>query len=282
MKIFHTTKELRSELSWLKNEGSTIGFIPTMGALHKGHISLIGKSKKETSFTVCSIFVNPTQFNNPNDLKKYPRTLDKDIELLEEIKCDILFVPSEKEVYPEPDTRQFDFGTLGKVMEGSFRPGHFNGVAQVVSRFFSIINPHKAYFGEKDFQQLVIIRELVKSEKINVQIIGCPTVREQDGLAMSSRNSLLSPLQRQNAPLISQTLFKAAGLSKNGFSVNSVSNWVENQINSSDYLKVEYFQIVNEDGLIPVSGWNEGTGIIGCIAVYAGDVRLIDNVRFNL
>ena len=206
MEIVSTRKDLRNKIDRWKNEGKVIGFVPTMGALHKGHLSLVKEARKQSDVVVVSIFVNPTQFNNPDDLKTYPRDLDKDVKMLEELDVELIFAPTVKEMYPEEDTRQFDFGNLDKVMEGKYRPGHFNGVAQVVSKLFDQVTPDKAFFGEKDFQQLAIIRRLVKDLKMPVDVVGCPIVREPDGLAMSSRNMLLTPEMRKNAPVIAETL----------------------------------------------------------------------------
>lgn len=278
MRIFKKTKKLKEEISSIRNEGKKIGFVPTMGALHKGHISLIKKSLKENEITVCSIFVNPNQFNNKNDLLKYPRTLETDLNLLDKAGCNIVFTPSVEEIYPEPDTRVFDFGILDKVMEGKFRAGHFNGVAQVVSRLFDIVQPNKAYFGEKDFQQLAIIKSLTRQLNLPVEIIPCPIVRETDGLAMSSRNKLLSPAHRKSSKLISETLFRA--IEKKNMSLEELKTWVIQTINSDDNLKVEYFEIVDFDSLHSLNNWSDSTKPIGCIAVFAGEVRLIDNIRF--
>jgi pantoate--beta-alanine ligase len=278
MQIFTGTNELKDKISFIINEGKKIGFVPTMGALHYGHISLIEKSLKENEVTVCSIFVNPNQFNNKTDLLRYPRTLENDLKLLEKAGCNIVFAPAVKEIYPEPDNRVFDFGILDKVMEGKFRTGHFNGVAQVVSRLFDIVQPTKAYFGEKDFQQLAIIKSLTRQLNLPVEIIPCPIVRETDGLAMSSRNKLLSPAQRESSKLISETLFRA--IEKKNMPLEELKTWVIHTINSNDNLKVEYFEIVDFDSLHSLSNWSDSARPIGCIAVFAGEVRLIDNIRF--
>lgn len=272
--------ELKSILQGYRDKGNKIGFVPTMGALHKGHISLVERSVEENDITVVSIFVNPTQFNDTNDLKNYPRMPEKDISLLNEAGVDIVFMPSESEMYPEPDSRVFDFGTLDKVMEGKFRPGHFNGVAQVVSKLFDIVNPHRAYFGEKDYQQLAIIRAMVGILGYNIEIVGCPIAREPDGLAMSSRNLLLTPEHRRSAPAIYKTLADARNKTDE-FSVKEMISWVEKQINSNPNLRVEYFELVDADTLLPVSSWEHPNRIVGCIAVWAGKVRLIDNLEFK-
>ena len=279
MKTIHTIKELQALLQQERNENKTIGFVPTMGALHAGHIELVKCSVAENDISVVSIFVNPTQFNDKEDLVKYPRTLEKDCELLEKAENHYVFAPTVEEIYPEPDTRRFDFGQLASVMEGQFRPGHFNGVAQVVSRLLDIVKPDKAYFGEKDFQQLAIIRELVKQLEIGVQIIPYPIVRESDGLAMSSRNARLTENQRKEAVAISQTLFKSKDL-KNQYSVEELKSRVIQTINSSSELKTEYFDIVDGFTLQSIQSWEETTYPVGCIAVFAGEVRLIDNVTY--
>jgi len=250
-----------------------------MGALHKGHTELMRIAKTQNPVVVVSIFVNPTQFNNSNDLRNYPRTLEQDLAKCEAVGVSIVFAPSVNEMYPTPDTRQFDFGNLDKVMEGQFRPGHFNGVAQVVNNLFEMVKPNSAYFGQKDFQQLAIIRKLVSMLNLGIQIVSCPTVREDDGLAMSSRNALLTPEQRHIVPLISQTLF-AAQNKKVNFNVKELTQWVKDQVNSSPLLEVEYFEIANVNTLEPLEKWNETEQSVGCIAVQVGDVRLIDNILF--
>jgi pantoate--beta-alanine ligase len=280
MKLFTTKKGLDEELQNWRNAGKSIGFVPTMGALHKGHISLVENSKANNQLTVASIFVNPTQFNDPNDLRNYPRTLEKDCELLERIGCDIVFVPSDSEMYPEPDTRVFDFGQLDQVMEGRFRKGHFNGVAQIVSKLFDAVKPHRAYFGLKDFQQYVIIKHLVQQSHIPIEIVACPIIRESDGLAMSSRNVRLTPEQRINASEISKSLFKAKELQREK-TIDQVKKWVMEEVNKNPFLDVEYFEIVNDTMLQPVSDWENDFTKVGCIAVMVGKIRLIDNVIFD-
>lgn len=272
--------DLKTLLQGFRSEGKSIGFVPTMGALHKGHVSLVERSVAENDITVVSIFVNPTQFNDKNDLKNYPRMPEKDIAMLEAAGVNVVFMPTESEIYPEPDTRVFDFGMLDKVMEGKFRPGHFNGVAQVVSKLFDIVEPHRAYFGQKDYQQLAIIRAMVRMLGYRIEIVGCPIVREPDGLAMSSRNLLLTPEHRKSAPLIYQTLAEARNKT-NEFSVKDMIDWVVNRINSDPNLKVEYFELADADSLLPVQGWDHPNGIVGCIAVWAGNIRLIDNMMFK-
>ncbi len=271
--------ELQTILEEKRKQGLRIGFVPTMGALHQGHLSLIEKAGQQTSYVVVSVFVNPTQFNDKNDLERYPRDLQKDINLLSATACQLIFAPGVDEIYPEPDTRQFNFGMLEQVMEGRFRPGHFNGVAQVVCRLFDIVQPDKAFFGQKDFQQLAIIKEMVRRMNYPVEIVSCPIIREPDGLAMSSRNMLLTPDQRKNAVQISATLFEAQNKTSE-FSVNELRDWVVNRINENECLNTEYFEIVNETSLQPVSSWNDSGKKVGCIAVHCGKIRLIDNIEF--
>lgn len=279
MEIARTVVELRSLLDKRRAAEQTIGFVPTMGALHQGHVSLMEQAVRENSCAVVSIFVNPTQFNDPNDLKKYPRTPEKDLALVERAGVSVVFMPEVKEMYPTPDSRQFDFGMLDKVMEGVHRPGHFNGVAQVVSRLFDMVMPNRAYFGQKDFQQLAIIRQMVKMLCYPIEIIGCTIVREADGLAMSSRNMLLEPGRRQSAPLIAKTLAEARNKATQ-LSVKQLIDWVVSSINSDANLEVEYFEVVNAETLAPIEGWNDAPEKAGCIAVWAGSVRLIDNIMF--
>lgn len=278
MEIFNTKKSLRNFLDG-KSENVKVGFVPTMGALHEGHLSLVRCCRNQNEVVVVSVFVNPTQFNDKEDLANYPRTLDKDLELLRQEHVDVVFCPSVEEMYPEPDTRTFDLGGLDTTMEGAFRPGHFNGVVQIVTKLFEVVQPHRAYFGEKDFQQLTIIRYIVNQLNIPVQIVPCPIVREPDGLAMSSRNMLLGANERQAAPLISQLLFKAKDL-KNSLSVSELKKWVVDQIDANPYLQTEYFEIVDDVKLQPVNSWEDPVAKVGCIAVRAGKIRLIDNIRF--
>ncbi|TAJ13280.1 pantoate--beta-alanine ligase [Marinilabiliaceae bacterium JC017] len=280
MKVVKTVEELRETLEVLRQENKYVGFVPTMGALHKGHLSLVDRAGEKCDVVVVSIFVNPTQFNNPDDLTRYPRDLDTDIAFLDTTKCNIIFAPSVEEVYPDEDKRQFDFGDLDKVMEGEFRPGHFNGVAQVVSRLFNMVKPDKAFFGLKDFQQLAIIRKMARDLELPIEIVPCPIMREDSGLAMSSRNQLLSPQQRKNAPVIAQTLFESVNFAPEK-PVHEVINFVTGRINEVEGFEVEYFNIVNGDTLMPVQDWNECDYIVGCIAVFAGKIRLIDNVIYK-
>lgn len=275
-----TKKELHKELNDLRKRGGTVGLVPTMGALHQGHLSLIEKAVSENKTVIVTIFVNPTQFNDKNDLKHYPRNLKADLELLKKSGCNLVFAPETNEIYPEPDTRTFDFGLLDKVMEGKHRKGHFNGVAQIVSTLFELTDPDKAYFGLKDYQQLVIIKKLVKMLNLEVEIVPCPIIREPGGLAMSSRNELLSPKERKNASVIYKTLSEANNqIGKK--SVKELINWVINKINSNPFLTVDYFEIVNDDNLQPVNSWSEDCKKIACIAAFCGKVRLIDNYVLN-
>jgi pantoate--beta-alanine ligase len=278
MKKFATIKETAAYLSRQKAAGKTIGFVPTMGALHEGHLELMRRARQENDLLVVSIFVNPIQFNNADDLKKYPRTLEEDIEKLESVQCDVLFAPTVEEMYPEKVTRQYDFGQLDKVMEGKFRPGHFNGVAVVVKKLFDIVQPHRAYFGEKDFQQLVIIKKLVEMENIPVEIVPCPIVREPDGLAMSSRNRLLTPEQRKEAPFIYETLLEAKRR-RHHICANPLRQMIINRFEGNENFKLEYFDIVNDKTLQPITGWNDKVGTVACVAAWLGNVRLIDNIR---
>jgi len=278
MKLVKTVKELRSEIEKF-GSNEQVGFVPTMGALHDGHLSLVRQAVAENQVVVVSIFVNPTQFNDPKDLERYPRTLEADLNLLEPTGCKIVFAPNANEVYPEPDTRKFDFGQLEKVMEGKHRPGHFNGVAQVVSKLFDMVQPDKAYFGLKDFQQLAIIKNMVKQLQLPVQIVPCEIVREKSGLAMSSRNELLTSDQRENATVISKTLFQAKELTGQK-SVEELTNWVIETVNKNPFLDVEYFEIVDDEQLQPIKSWDEEKTKVGCIAIHCGEIRLIDNFVF--
>jgi len=277
MEIFNTVAAIQNYLQQTKSTPKTIGFIPTMGALHQGHLALVKRAKAENEIVIVSIFVNPIQFNNNDDLLKYPRTLEKDAALLQTVGCDAIFAPDEKEMYPEPDTTIYDFGQLATVMEGKFRPGHFNGVAIVVKRLLDIIQPGKAYFGEKDYQQLQIIKSLVQQKKIPVAIIPCPIVRETDGLALSSRNMQLTAEERKVAPFIYQTL-QLAKEKASLLSPSELTTWVLQQIISIPSLAPEYFEIADATTLLPITDWKDCKHAIGCIAVYLGKVRLIDNI----
>ncbi len=278
MRIFEKITQLHECLD--THKGATIGFVPTMGALHSGHISLVERARKECDVVVVSIFVNPTQFNDKKDLTTYPRTPEADSALLEAAGVDYILMPTVEEIYPTEDTRQFDFGSIDKVMEGASRPGHFNGVAQVVSRLFDIVKPQKAYFGEKDFQQIAIIRAMVKMLDINVEIVDCKIVRDVDGLALSSRNTLLTAEHRAAAPQIYSALCYGVELSQTA-SVEEVLTSVVERINSSELLDVVYFKIVDALTLDEVTSWDSSTAIQGCITVQAGAVRLIDNIKFR-
>lgn len=278
METITNSEELRRALG--SRDRSGIGFVPTMGALHAGHRSLVERARRECETVVVSVFVNPTQFNDKTDLKNYPRTPEADLRLLEEVGADYVFMPSVEEVYPEPDTRTFDFGMIDKVMEGATRPGHFNGVAQVVSRLFDLIKPAKAYFGEKDFQQIAVIREMVRQLRIPVEIIPCPIVRGEDGLALSSRNTLLDTDHRTAAPYIYKVL-KAAVEKSHQTTPDQLAAWVTAQVESNPLLKVIYFQVVDAATMQQVRTWEESPVIQGCIAVQAGDIRLIDNIKLR-
>lgn len=280
MKIIHTVSGLEEALQQVRRQGESIGFVPTMGALHEGHATLVRQSVAENDFTVVSLFVNPTQFNNPEDLRLYPRTPERDHRLLERLGANLLFTPSVEEIYPEPDRRVFDFGLLDKVMEGRFRPGHFNGVAQVVSKLFRFVQPDKAYFGEKDFQQLVIVREMVRQLQLPVEIVGVPIVREPSGLAMSSRNARLSAQERENAAQIYRVLHDSLAL-KEACAPVKLAEWVAGEINKVPGLRVEYYEIVDGYSLQPVSSWEELGRPVGCIAVFCGAVRLIDHISYR-
>ena len=251
-----------------------------MGALHEGHASLVQRSVAENDVTVVSVFVNPTQFNDKGDLERYPRTLDADCALLSSLGANYVFAPSVEEVYPEPDTRVFDFAPLDKVMEGVYRPGHFNGVAQIVSKLFMYVEPDRAYFGEKDFQQLAIIREMVRQLGFKLQVVGCPIVREKDGLALSSRNTLLTPEQRITALAISKTLFASLDYAKL-HTLTETKQMVEQAIAGTEGLELEYYEVVDGNTLQPVASWDDTDYIVGCITVYCGKVRLIDNIRYK-
>lgn len=281
MKIVHTIKDLQAELSVLKAQGKKVGLVPTMGALHAGHASLVKRSVSENDVTVVSIFVNPTQFNDKNDLEKYPRTVEADCQLLEECKATFAFVPSVEEMYPEPDTRKFSYAPLDTVMEGAFRPGHFNGVCQIVSKLFDAVTPDRAYFGEKDFQQLAIIREMVRQMKYNLEIVGCPIVRESDGLALSSRNKRLSAQERENALNISRTLFESRNFAAS-HTVSETKKMVEEAISNAPGLRLEYFEIVDGNTLQKIADWKDTSYAVGCITVFCGEVRLIDNIKYEL
>ena len=282
MKVFNKIVDLQSELDQCRKEGKEIGLVPTMGALHEGHASLVKRSVKENGATVVSVFLNPTQFNDKGDLDRYPRTLDADCKLVEACGADYVFAPSVEEVYPIPDTRHFEFPPVSTVMEGAKRPGHFNGVCQVVSRLFDIVNPTRAYFGEKDWQQIAVIKQLVKFMGSSVKIVECPIIRDEDGLAKSSRNTLLAADERAIAPAIFKALKASVEYAKN-HSVKETHDKVVNEINAVDGLEVEYFQIVDGDSLQDVASWDESDYVVGCITVYCGKtpIRLIDHIKYK-
>ena len=278
MKAVTTVSALRQELAIHKDK--RVGFVPTMGALHEGHISLVTRARKECDIVVASVFVNPTQFNDKNDLKNYPRTPKADAAMLAEAGVDLVLFPSVEEIYPEPDTRQFDFGQIDKVMEGATRPGHFNGVAQVVSRLFAIVEPDCAYFGEKDFQQIAVIRAMVAQLGLKVEIIDCPIIRDTDGLARSSRNLLLTPAHRAAAPHIYEVL-SAAQAKVGESSPAELTAWVTAEVEKNELLKVIYFAAVDALTMQTVESWSDSERVQGCIAVQAGEIRLIDNIKLK-
>lgn len=278
MKSFSTVSQLREALAECQDK--VVGFVPTMGALHQGHISLVERARAECDVVVVSVFVNPTQFNDKNDLKNYPRTPEADAAMLEAAGVDYVLFPSVEEIYPEPDTRVFDFGLIDKVMEGATRPGHFNGVAQVVSRLFAIVEPTKAYFGEKDFQQIAVIRAMCAQLGLTLEIVDCPIIRDVDGLARSSRNTLLTPEHRAAAPHIYQVL-SAATEKLAEMTPQQLTEWVVEQVESNPLLKVIYFQAVDALSLQQVAAWSDSERIQGCIAVQAGEIRLIDNIKLK-
>jgi len=278
MRIFTTISKIIETLDDFQREGKSIGFVPTMGALHAGHISLIQESKANNDITIASIFVNPIQFNNKEDLEKYPNQIEKDIQMLEEENCDILFNPTVEEMYPTPDLTEFDFGKLEKVMEGANRPGHFRGVAIVVKRLFEIIKPTKAYFGKKDYQQLLIVKSLVSQYNLSPEIIACNIVREEDGLAMSSRNKRLSFAQRRKAPSIYANLQKAKDL-KEYLSPKQLKHWMHERYLGNEDFTLEYFEIADSETLESITEWDDNKNTIGFIVVHLGGVRLIDNIE---
>lgn len=280
MTICGTIIEVNGALEQHRKRGEQVGFVPTMGALHEGHISLIKASLKENKVTVCSIFVNPTQFNDKNDLARYPRMPEKDLKMLQENGCDIVFMPGVEEIYPVPDTRIFDFGATDKVLDGAHRPGHFNGVAQVVSRLFDIVKPDKAYFGLKDYQQCLIIKKLVEQLHLPVQIIPCPILRESDGLAMSSRNMLLNAEERKAASLIPKLMNEAKNLA-NKMPLVELKNKLLAEIKTEPLLKPDYLEFCDAETLQSVTEIKLGQKIICLIAIFSGKIRLIDNIFLN-
>lgn len=280
MKTIRTVEQLRSAVAEAKAAGRTIGLVPTMGALHDGHISLVRKAREDNDVVIVSVFVNPTQFNNPDDLRTYPRTEEADCALLSAEGTDFAFIPSVEEIYPEPDTRVFDLGPVAEVMEGAMRPGHFNGVAQIVSKLFMWAEPDRAYFGHKDIQQIAVIRRMAEIIGFKGEIVPCPIHREADGLAMSSRNTRLTAEQRAIAPAIYRSLRMAVDMAAQGGTVEQVRKAAIDAVNATPGLEVEYFEIVDPVTMQPLGEWNEGREALGCITVYCGDVRLIDNITF--
>lgn len=282
MIVVSTVKELDAVLAALGRAGKQVGLVPTMGALHEGHASLVRRSVAENSITVVSVFVNPTQFNDKNDLKNYPRTLEADCRLLEDLQADVVFAPAVEEMYPEPDTRVFSYPPVDTVMEGLRRPGHFNGVCQVVSKLFCMVRPDRAYFGEKDFQQIAVIRAMTADLGLPVELCACPIVREESGLALSSRNTLLSSSEKDTAVNISRVLSESVAYAA-GHGVSETREHVVSLLNAVEGLEVEYFEIVDGVTLQPVASWAEADSVVGCITVYCGarPVRLIDNIKYR-
>lgn len=280
MNIVNKISELRLALDECRGRDCSIGLVPTMGALHEGHASLVRRSVAENDVTVVSVFLNPTQFNDPKDLERYPRTLEADCELLDACGADIVFAPGVEEIYPEPDTRCFSYPPTDSVMEGAMRPGHFNGVCQIVSKLFSYVEPDKAYFGEKDYQQIAVIRRMVADLGFGLEIVPCPVIRQSDGLAMSSRNTLLSDEERQTAANIYRVLNESRTL---GLTVQQTHDYVVNEIDAIPMLEVQYFNIVDGDTLADVSSWDEAQSVVGCITVFCGEkpIRLIDHIRYK-
>ncbi len=260
-----------------QSNGKTIGFVPTMGALHRGHVRLVELAKQKCDIVVCSIFVNPVQFNKESDFVNYPNTFNEDIKMLEDAQCDLVFSPSAKEMYPSEPKTGIDFGSLGEVMEGEHRPGHFRGVGIVIERFFELINPDFAYFGEKDFQQLAVIKFLTKKLNLKTKIVGVPTVREKSGLAMSSRNLRLSEAEKAAAAAISEAL-KYVSENKKNHSIEELAEYFKLTINQKEHLELEYFEIADMTTLKPIKNWTDSVSAVACTAVIVGPVRLIDNM----
>lgn len=279
MKIIRSVDELTTATAKAIAEGKMIGLVPTMGALHAGHVSLLDRARRENDVVVASVFVNPTQFNNPHDLATYPRTEEADCQKLEAAGVDIAFIPSVDEIYPEPDTRVFNLGPVAEVMEGAKRPGHFNGVAQIVSKLFAWVKPTRAYFGEKDFQQIAVVRRMAQLEGFNIDIVACPIVREADGLALSSRNVRLTPEHRAAAPEIHRALAASVPMATT-HTITEVKQWVIDTINHNPLLDVEYYEIADALTMQPATSWQSEGGVAGCITVNCGDVRLIDNIIY--
>lgn len=278
MEIIRTVDGLRQFINEKKAQNKSVGLVPTMGALHEGHLSLVEKARRDNDVVVVSVFVNPTQFNNANDLATYPRTESADCSLLEKAGVDVAFIPTVEEMYPTPDTRQFDLGEVAAVMEGPMRPGHFNGVAQIVSKLFAAVMPHRAYFGEKDFQQIAVIKRMVELEGFDIEIVECPIKRAADGLALSSRNVRLTPEQREVAPMIHKIMKESVAMCKTK-TVQEVKDFVIESINKVPFMEVEYYEIVHPTTMQSVTDWSSSP--VGCITVYCGDVRLIDNIKYD-
>lgn len=281
MKIISSVSELRHDVAEFRNQGKSIGLVPTMGALHEGHQSLVERARRECDVVIVSVFLNPTQFNNKEDLRTYPRTAERDAALLERCGVDIAFMPTVEEIYPEPDTRVFNLGPVAEVMEGAMRPGHFNGVCQIVSKLFDFTRPTRAYFGEKDFQQIAVIRAMMKQLGYDFEVVTCPCIREDDGLAKSSRNVRLTPQVRRVAPAIYRTLKASIDFAAMDHTVAQTHDWVVDTINAWPEMEVEYYEIVDGITLQPVTSWDDSDYIVGCITVYCGDVREIDNITYK-
>lgn len=279
MKIIRTVRELQEAVEMHRSQGHSIGLVPTMGALHQGHLSLMNRAREDNEIVVASVFVNPTQFNNPDDLRTYPRTEEADCQAMESVGVDYAFIPTVEEIYPEPDTRVFDLGPVAEVMEGAMRPGHFNGVAQIVSKLFAWTLPTRAYFGEKDYQQIAVIRKMAELEGFDFDIVACPILRHEDGLAMSSRNVRLSPEQRGIAPMIRKVLLDSLEL-KETMTVSEVKQFVVEKIDSVNGLTTEYYEIVDSKTMQPIAAWTDAETAVGCVTVYCGEVRLIDNITY--
>lgn len=279
MIIIRTVRELQAAMQQHRDQGQSIGLVPTMGALHQGHLSLMNRAREDNEIVVASVFVNPTQFNNPDDLRTYPRTEEADCQAMESVGVDYAFIPTVEEIYPEPDTRVFDLGPVAEVMEGAMRPGHFNGVAQIVSKLFAWTMPTRAYFGEKDYQQIAVIRKMAELEGFDFDIVACPILRHEDGLAMSSRNVRLSPEQRGIAPMIRKVLLESLEL-KETMTVSEVKQFVVEKIDSVNGLTTEYYEIVDSKTMQPIAAWTDAETAVGCVTVYCGEVRLIDNITY--
>lgn len=280
MRIISGVAELKEVLAGLRTGGKSVGLVPTMGALHEGHKSLVERARRENDVVVVSVFLNPTQFNNADDLRTYPRTAEADAQMLESCGVDVAFMPTVKDVYPEPDTRVFHLGPVAEVMEGAMRPGHFNGVCQIVSKLFMMVEPTRAYFGEKDFQQIAVIKAMVAQLGFNLEIVECPCIREEDGLAKSSRNVRLTPLVRKVAPEIYATLKKSLWFAQD-HTLSQTHDWVVATINAYPEMEVEYFSICDGLTLQPLQNWEDSDYVVGCITVYCGDVREIDNITYK-